>query len=140
MSTVERLRALEEKVQLLVKSMPERTVSFEEFFKAQYELLEKMGWPGGKNQEGAHKQLTAAMVEIVEALSETNWKVWKPNYLQPLSEEQRSKLKTELTDIMQFVINTAIYMDFTAQDLSDGLRAKLKINHERTNNGETTRS
>lgn len=119
--------------------MSDDTVTFQEFFDEQTALLKKMGWPGGKNQEGAHKQLLAAIVEVTEALAETNWKVWKPTYLDPINDGQRERLKTELTDIMQFVINTAIYMDYTAEELSDGLRAKLRVNHRRTDAGETTR-
>lgn len=118
--------------------MTDDTMTFKQFFEQQEILLTRMGWPGGKNQEGAHKQLQAAMVECVEALGETNWKVWKPNYLDPISAEQRELLKTELTDIMQFVINTAIYMEYTPEELSDGLWGKLGINHERVDNGETT--
>ena len=117
---------------------PDTTMTFKEFFEAQNELMLRMGWPGGVDQEGFRNHILAATSELVEALHETNWKPWKPNYLEPLAPGQRENLKTELTDIMQFIINAALCMGYTAEDLSDGLRSKLRVNHERVDNGETT--
>lgn len=118
--------------------MTDTTMTLRKIFLEQALLLEKMGFPGGLSQEGAHKQLTAALVECVEALNETNWKVWKPNYLEPLSVEQQKAFATELTDIIQFVVNAAIYMGYTADDLDEALRAKLLVNYSRIANGEVT--
>ncbi len=113
------------------------TVSFEELFDEQQKLLDRMGWPGGKSQEGFRNHILAAQVELVEALCETNWKPWKPDYLLSMSKESRKRCMVELTDVMQFIVNASLCMSFTAEDLSDGLRAKLKINHQRVDNGET---
>ena len=118
--------------------MTDKTISFQEFFNEQQVLMERMGWPGGTGQEGLRNHFLAAQVEIVEALMETNWKPWKPDYLFPIDNDARACLGTEITDAMQFLVNAALCMGFTAEDLSDGLRAKLIVNHQRTDDGETT--
>jgi hypothetical protein len=107
-----------------------------------YELLETqrtlqhyMGQPTGTDEAGLKENLLHVMVETCEALAETNFKPWKTTK----KEVDRKALATELTDILQFWANAAIAMQFTPEELTEALRTKWKVNHDRIENGDVTK-
>ena len=95
-----------------------------------------MGNPTGYGEAGLKENLLQAIVEVVEALRETNFKPWKAKRI----EVDRVKLATELTDILQFWANAALAMDLKPDELSGALRAKWLVNRERINQKEVTSS
>lgn len=113
-----------------------KILDFKEMFNAQRTLQSSMGWPNGHGEAGCKENLLHAIVEIVEALNETNFKNWKKQKLIV----NRIKLATELTDIFQFLTNAALAMDLTAEDLTLALRAKWDVNQQRIDDGEVRRA
>jgi len=115
---------------------------FKELMDVQKDLQQIMGNPGAPGFDGSHsdagvkEMLLAAMMECSEALAEVSWKPWKP---EGYKEVDHNLLATELTDIIQFVANAAIYAGLSADDLETALRKKWRVNIERVANGETTR-
>lgn len=115
---------------------------FEELIDIQRDLQKLMGYPGAPkfksdnfDSKGVKEMLLAAMVECSEALGEVSWKPWKPEEYKTVD---KHLLATELTDIIQFVINAAIYANLTAEDLDTALRAKWQVNIQRIKDGDTT--
>lgn len=111
-----------------------RSVDFNELLLTQQLLQDAMGHPTGHGEAGCKENLLQAIVEVVEAMREINFKPWKVN---PIVVD-RLKLATELTDILQFWANAANAMGLTADDLTEALRAKWVVNHERIKNNEAT--
>ena len=117
---------------------------FSELMEMQYHLQKSMDFPGTGDEfrihqyseQGVKEMLLAAMIECSEALGEISWKCWKPS---GYKETNKELLTTELTDIIQFVANAAIYAGITGPELDKALRAKWKVNFERIAKGETTR-
>lgn len=105
-----------------------------ELLRTQEKLQAAMGHPTGHGEPGCKENLLQAVVEIVEALREINFKPWKTK----LIEVDKQKLATELTDVLQFWANAANAMGITADDLTEALRAKWKVNYERIKNNEAT--
>lgn len=115
-----------------------------EIYEMQYQLQKSMGYPGTSspyfpgdvNEQGGKEMLLAAMVECSEALGEFSWKPWKPEGYKPI--EDKMLVATELMDIIQFVMNAAIYLGLNPIHLEDALRAKWEENDRRVQDGETT--
>lgn len=111
------------------------TMDMAEIVGQQFDLQRRMGFPMGDGEEGAKESLLAAYTEVTEALEEINWKPWRADR----KEVDLHRFATELTDIIQHVVNAAIAMDLTAVDLAHALRGKWQTNHNRIENNETTR-
>lgn len=111
-------------------------LDLQELFDTQYQLQSRMGFPTGHGEAGLKENLLHASVEIVEALQEINFKPWKTKK----KEVDREKLMTELTDILQFWANAGIAMGFTPVELTNALRAKWKVNHQRVDVGDVVGS
>lgn len=131
-------------------------VDIQEIMKVQFELQKAMGFPGATefcmgedgdtqalpfsdtnySEQGAKEMLLAAMVECSEALGEFSWKCWKPD---GYKEVDKQAMATELTDIIQFVANAAIYLGLSGSDLAYALQNKWQLNFKRIHMGETTR-
>lgn len=110
-------------------------LDLKELLMTQTVLQTRMGWPGGRNEIGAKEMLFAANVEIAEVLNEINWKPWKEH---PYKEVDKHALTTELTDILQFWANAALCLGLTAEELTEALRRKWEVNHQRIDDGLTT--
>ena len=63
-------------------------------------------------------QCIALMHEVMELHDETNWKWWKRGNLTP-SAERKENAKTELVDIVHFVVQIALNLGMTPADLFD---------------------
>ncbi len=113
-------------------------MNLKEIFEAQTKLMDAMGWPGGKGQAGFRMHIQAAHVELDEALCESNWKPWKTDFDEPMTDVQHELCQVELTDTIQFIVNAAMCLGYTAEDLSTSLQAKLVENHRRIEAGEVT--
>jgi hypothetical protein len=98
----------------------------------QARLQARMGWPTGRGETGCKENLLHVMVEATEALREINFKPWKAKQ----KEVDRLALATELTDILQFWANAALAMGLTEEQLSQALRAKWQVNHQRIDSNE----
>jgi hypothetical protein len=117
-------------------------MTLEEIFVAQITLMEAMGWPAGApdsakcggNQDAAKAHLLAAIHECTEAMNELNWKPWKKNR----KIVDRDAFATELMDIVQLVVNAALVMGYTNEDLAKALRVKWAVNFQRIDAGEVT--
>lgn len=103
-----------------------------ELLTTQRMLQARMGHPTGLGEAGAKENLLHVMVETVEAMCEINFKPWKTNRFTV----DRKALATELTDILQFWANAALAMGLTAEELTEALRAKWDVNHQRIEDGE----
>ena len=114
----------------------EHVLNLTELLETQKALQAAMGNPTGYGEAGLKENLLQAIVEVVEALRETNFKPWKAKRI----EVDRVKLATELTDILQFWANAALAMDLKPDELSGALRAKWLVNRERINQKEVTSS
>lgn len=110
-------------------------LNLETIFNTQSNLQALMDWPGGIGQAGTKEMLLGAMVECTEALDEINWKPWKAHIPKDYDKE---KFTTELTDIIQFVINAALCMNLTAEDLTIALQVKWVENYARIKEGKVT--
>ncbi len=112
------------------------SMNIQEIMAQQFKLMSAMGWPGGapKNEEAAKGHLLAAIHECTEAMNELNWKPWKST----AKEVDRVAFATELMDIVQFVANAALVMDFEAAELEAALRVKWKENYRRIEAREVT--
>lgn len=102
-------------------------LSLNELLVCQQLLQDKMGHPTGRGEQGCKENLLHSIIEVVEALREINFKPWKKEQIQV----DRQKLATELTDVLQFWANAANSMGFTAQELTEALRAKWQVNYQR---------
>jgi len=102
-------------------------LTFAEVLSTQQALQAKMGNPTGFGEVGVKENLLHVMVEAVEALREINFKPWKTK----THEVDRTKLATELTDILQFWANAALAFGLTAEELEQALRLKWTVNHKR---------
>jgi len=102
-----------------------------ELLETQRKLQARMGNPTGLGEPGVKENLLHAIVETVEALREINFKPWKAKTF----EVDRKKLATELTDVLQFWANAALAMDITPEELTEALRAKWQVNHQRIDDG-----
>lgn len=105
--------------------------SLKELLVEQTRLQEAMGWPIPANEAGAVQNIDAAIVELVEVKNELNWKPWKKSK----KEVDLARVAEEITDVLQFLANTAISLGLTAEDLSVALRRKLVTNHARVKAG-----
>lgn len=110
----------------------EQVLDLTELLAAQARLQLRMGHPTGVGEAGVKESLLHVMVEAVEALREINFKPWKAKKFSV----NRVTLATELTDILQFWANAAIAMGFTAEELTDALRAKWGVNDQRIKDGD----
>lgn len=111
-------------------------LNLDELLTTQNALQVAMGDPCGQGEKGLKENLLQAIVEVVEALRETNFKPWSSKKKQV----DRTALATELTDILQFWANAANAMGLTPMDLTMALRAKWLVNRERINQKEVTSS
>ena len=114
----------------------ESVLNLTELLHTQKALQASMGNPTGFGEAGLKENLLQAIVEVVEALRETNFKPWKTKHIVV----DRQKLATELTDILQFWANAALAMDIGPEELTEALRAKWLVNRERINQKEVTSS
>ena len=109
-----------------------RILSLDELLKTQQRLQTRMGEPTGTGEAGLKENLLHAVVEITEALRETNFKPWKTQYI-PVN---REALATELMDVLQFWANAANAMGLSPEELTDALRRKWGVNHQRIDDGD----
>jgi dimeric dUTPase (all-alpha-NTP-PPase superfamily) len=109
-----------------------RVLTLTELLSIQETLQARMDYPCGLGEVGAKENLLHVVVEVAEALNELNFKPWKAQ----LKFVDRQALATELTDILQFWANAALAMGFTAEELTDALRAKWEVNVGRIQAGE----
>jgi hypothetical protein len=114
----------------------ESLLNLKELLETQNALQVAMGHPTGHGESGLKENLLQAVVEVVEALRETNFKPWK-TAKKPVD---RQALATELTDILQFWANAALAMNLTPEELTQALRAKWLVNRERINTKEVISS
>jgi dimeric dUTPase (all-alpha-NTP-PPase superfamily) len=107
-----------------------------ELLETQKKLQASMGNPTGFGEAGFKENLLQAVVEVTEALRETNFKPWKTKKITV----DRVKLATELTDILQFWANASLAMGLTPEELSKALRDKWQVNQQRIKDHEVTSS
>ena len=109
--------------------MKNETLTMAEMFTEQSNLEAALG--NEPNADTAPMHLLAAVSETMEALDELNWKPWKKTKrtvdLEAYAEE--------LTDTFQFLVNAAIALGLTEEDLTCALRDKWLINHRRITEG-----
>lgn len=103
-----------------------------ELMRTQKELQHRMGDPTGSGEAGCKENLLHAIVELVEAMREINFKPWKAAQ-KPVD---RKALATELTDVLQFWANAANAMELTPEELTEALRSKWIVNVQRIQVGE----
>lgn len=78
-----------------------------------------------------YNSATAAMVEIGEMLQEdTRWKAYTTGSKKS-PHTNRDAFIEELSDAMIYLINTAIYAGFSAEDLCKSIDAKIEKNYKR---------
>jgi hypothetical protein len=114
----------------------EGVLNLTELLETQKRLQASMGNPTGHGEAGFKENLLQAVVEVTEALRETNFKPWKTKKITV----DRVKLATELTDILQFWANASLAMGLTPEELSKALRDKWQVNQQRIKNHEVTSS
>lgn len=114
----------------------EGVLNLTELLETQKKLQASMGNPTGFGEAGLKENLLQAIVEVVEALRETNFKPWKTKKIAV----DRVKLSTELTDILQFWANASLAMGITPEELSKALRDKWQVNQQRIKDHEVTSS
>lgn len=114
----------------------EGVLNLTELLETQHKLQAAMGNPTGFGEAGLKENLLQAIVEVVEALRETNFKPWKTKVIAV----DRVKLATELTDILQFWANASLAMGITPEELSNALRDKWQVNQQRIKDREVTSS
>lgn len=107
-------------------------LSLTELLGTQARLQARMGDPTGTGEAGLKENLLHVIVEATEALAETNFKPWKATR----KEVDREALAMELTDILQFWANAALAMGFTPEELTNALRIKWNVNHQRIDTGD----
>lgn len=107
-------------------------LDLKELLQTQQELQRQMGDPTGQGEAGCKENLLHAIVELVEAMREINFKPWKAQQ-KPVD---RKALATELTDVLQFWANAANAMGLTPDELTQALRKKWVINVQRIQTGE----
>jgi len=103
-----------------------------ELLQTQRELQHKMGDPIGHGEAGCKENLLHAIVELVEAMREINFKPWKARQ-KPVD---RKAFATEMTDVLQFWANAANAMELTPEELTHALRKKWVVNVQRIQLGE----
>lgn len=103
-----------------------------ELIDSQLTLQAKMGHPTGHGEPGVKENLLHVIIETVEAMREINFKPWKTS-VKPVD---RLALATELTDILQFWANAANAFGLTPAELTEALRAKWVVNHQRIKDHE----
>jgi hypothetical protein len=114
----------------------EDVLNLTELLETQKKLQASMGNPTGFGEAGFKENLLQAVVEVTEALRETNFKPWKTKKITV----DRVKLATELTDILQFWANASLAMGLTPEELSKALRDKWQVNQQRIKDHEVTSS
>jgi dimeric dUTPase (all-alpha-NTP-PPase superfamily) len=116
------------------KMTVERTLVLDlvELLETQRALQARMGNPTGTGEAGLKENVLHAIVELTEVLREINFKPWKISRV----EVDRVKLATELTDVLQFWANAALAMGLTPDELTQALRAKWGVNHQRIDDGD----
>lgn len=114
----------------------EGVLNLTELLETQKKLQASMGNPTGFGEAGFKENLLQAVVEVTEALRETNFKPWKTKKITV----DRVKLATELTDILQFWANASLAMGLTPEELSKALRDKWQVNQQRIKDHEVTSS
>lgn len=112
--------------------MTNKILDLTELLSTQKELQARMGEPTGVGEAGVKESLLHVIVESTEAMSEINFKPWKAKKF----EVDLDKLATELTDILQFWANAANAIGITPEQLTEALRAKWGVNHQRIDSGE----
>jgi dimeric dUTPase (all-alpha-NTP-PPase superfamily) len=70
--------------------------------------------------------------EIHEATNETGWKPWASS-----NHVNRERYLGELVDAWHFFMNMCLLLEITPAELYEGYMQKIRINHERQNNGYT---
>lgn len=112
------------------------SLSFMELLLGQDALQAQMGHPTGAGEAGFKENMLHAIVEITEALRETNFKPWK-SVKKPID---RDALATEMTDILQFWANAALCMGLTPTQLTLALRKKWEVNRQRIDDGDVVQA
>jgi len=105
--------------------------NLDKIFAKQYELQRLMEFPMGEGQKGTKESILAIIVECTEVLDEINWKPWRKTR----KTVDHDKLRTEITDILQFWVNCCFACGITPKDVMESLEAKWKINYERVDKG-----
>lgn len=112
----------------------DHTVTFRELLLTQQDLQVEMGDPTGHGEPSIKENLFQAIVEVVEALREINFKPWSRKKVVV----DKQKLATEITDVFQFLANAANSGGISPEDLSRALHAKWAVNYQRIQDGEAT--
>tara|TARA_R110002012_G_scaffold314998_1_gene528233 strand:+ start:3489 stop:3893 length:405 start_codon:yes stop_codon:yes gene_type:complete len=115
--------------------------NIQKIFESQKELNEKLV-PGLSKEletpEGRLKWIMnyhrAMEQESAELLDSVDWKWWKHSN----KKIDYQNLKVEIADILFFTVSIAIAAGFNHKDIVDTYFKKLKLNHERADNGYKT--
>ena len=95
-------------------------------FEMQKMLQAQMGFPMGQGIEAIKENALALIVEVTEALNETDWKLWQASG--EYGRYDKEKLVHELADIQQFLFNIVAAAECSYEEFGQLVTQLEKVN------------
>ena len=104
--------------------------SLDKIFEMQKELAKRIPTAGDSEGMKVSNLCTALIHETVEMQRMTNWKWWKKQ-----AKFDKVAVREEYADMFHFIIQLAIELDMTPEDVIRAYEDKNKDNHDRVAKG-----
>ena len=125
--------------------MPEEVDMLTQVFERQREFKVRVAGPYHVSTSGdvelcVQRWATCIMMEAAELLDWTRWKQWSKQLgnkrnVKPGSEEHIGEMRMEIADVLCFLVNCAIDLSMSAEDLNRLHEAKMLVNYARQGTG-----